>query len=152
MTVYFNYGQVLTNAYIDNGADYYQSPYVKNPDGEVVFQTRINPGHGGSISVIDWYIYFQIGADQADTVAWSIDYRESGGSWTALDNGNSVHSGAGTESVFSKGVTTGLSLDIPLDLRITLTDAAGDTTYSINFPHSSSYSDQYHCIKIFGSI
>lgn len=153
MTVYFDYSTTVSNAYLtiaDAETDKYTSEYQTNPNEAVVYQAVVDPGHGGTVTLMDWHLSFRLTTDagSSETVAWEIEYKASGGSWVSLGTGNVTTASFGY--VRSTGVVE-VSLALPIQIRIHLTDA--DANWQITIPDSAStvaYAD--YCIKLTGTV
>jgi hypothetical protein len=155
MTVYFKHSEAVENAYLavaDSDDASYSSEYYTNPNDEVVFQAVINTGHSGTVSDLSWYFSFGLRSENGGgTVTWTWDYLGTGGSWTEFDSGSVQTLSATINYDTSTGILTGLSLTLPIQIRMQITDA--DENWRLSFPFTGTTpAYEQRSIMVYGSI
>jgi len=129
-----------------DGSSSIVTEYETNPSNFPFFQAVASTGVSGTISIIEWTATCSFTTDSGspETIAYKLQYKESGGSWTDLDSGNLTT--AASDVVVMTGISEGLSLTLPIQFRIIGTDA--DANWKMGMAESS---DQGIYVTLYGA-
>ena len=136
MSVFFDYTTFLQNAQQiaeaemaatvssttqnDYNPIYTNNYFTDNPNSQVFFYSLINPGHAGTTSAIEYYLFVNWGcATQPETLAYQWQIKASGGSWVNIVTGSVT---AATHATEDFGVYTTATL-LPAEIQLLGTDA-----------------------------